>query len=330
VTYLDRSAAAMAVAQARAAARGLSNIVWEQRSLLDLPGSGLAPFDYVDCCGVLHHLPDPAQGLAALTSVLAPRGGIGLMLYAPHGRTGVYMLQDALRLLAPPEMEPASRLDVARRLMRNLPDSAWLRMNRSFSDHLDGGDAGLYVLLLNPRDRAYDIASLHALLDAAGLRITALMEPMRYDPAAYLPDARLRARIATLDVVGRAALAEAICGNIATHVLYCVRAAEASASADPMDPAAVPVAREKPAAELARAIRPEGTVAFLFDGLSVKVPLPKLAAPILALVDGQRSVAEIGQALAGRGIDTAAFQRAWRETWDRLSALNQLLLAAPA
>jgi ubiquinone/menaquinone biosynthesis C-methylase UbiE len=38
VTYLDRSAAAMAVAQARAAARGLSNIVWEQRSLLDLPG----------------------------------------------------------------------------------------------------------------------------------------------------------------------------------------------------------------------------------------------------------------------------------------------------
>src|SRR3954470_12371006 len=57
VTWLDRSAAALSVARARADVRGLSNIVWEQRSMLDLPGSGLGPFDYIDCCGVLHHLP---------------------------------------------------------------------------------------------------------------------------------------------------------------------------------------------------------------------------------------------------------------------------------
>ncbi len=329
VTYLDRSAAAMAVARERADVRGLDNILWEQRSLLDLPGSGLGPFDYIDCCGVLHHLPDPAQGLAALASVLAPGGGMGLMVYAPHGRTGVYMLQDALRLLAPPDMAPAARLDVARRLMRNLPESAWLRMNRSFSDHLDGGDAGLYDLLLNPRDRSYDVAGLHALLDAAGLRITALMEPMRYDPAAYLPDVRLRARIADLDPIGRAAVAEAICGNIATHVCYCVRAGDPMAEADPMHPDSVPVAREKPAAELAGAIRTDGTLAFLFDGLSVPVALPKLAAPILKLVDGRRSVAAIGRTLGERGIDDAAFRRAWREVWVRLSALNQILLAAP-
>jgi SAM-dependent methyltransferase len=330
VTYLDRSEAAMAIAQARAAARGLDNILWEQRSLLDLPGSGLGPFDYIDCCGVLHHLPDPDAGLAALTSVLAPGGGMGLMVYAPHGRTGVYMLQDALRLLAPAEMEPRARLDVARRLMRNLPDSAWLRANRSFSDHIDGGDAGLYDLLLNPRDRSYDVTSLHALVDGAGLRITALMEPTRYDPAAYLPDAKLRARIATLDPVGRAAVAEAIAGNIATHVLYCVRISQEAASADAMDPGSVPVAREKPATDLARAIKPDGTVAFLFDGLSVTIPLPKLAAPILNLVDGRRSVADIQTAMATRGIGEDSFRRAWQETWDRLSALNQLLLAAPA
>jgi 2-polyprenyl-3-methyl-5-hydroxy-6-metoxy-1,4-benzoquinol methylase len=55
VTWLDRSAAALRIAQARAAARRLSNIDWQQRSLLELPGSGLGPFDYIDCCGVLHH-----------------------------------------------------------------------------------------------------------------------------------------------------------------------------------------------------------------------------------------------------------------------------------
>src|SRR4051794_37122211 len=70
VTWLDRSAAALKIAQARAAARGLTNINWEQRSLLDLPTSGLGLFDYIDCCGVLHHLPDPEAGLRSLLTVL--------------------------------------------------------------------------------------------------------------------------------------------------------------------------------------------------------------------------------------------------------------------
>src|ERR1700759_3954377 len=52
VTWLDRSAAALKIAQARAAARGLDDIVWEQGSLLDLPESGLGPFGYARCLGV--------------------------------------------------------------------------------------------------------------------------------------------------------------------------------------------------------------------------------------------------------------------------------------
>ena len=129
VTWLDRSAAALKIAHARAETRGLTNIKWEQRSLLDLPGSGLGPFDYIDCCGVLHHLPDPAAGLRALLSVLAPGGGLGLMVYAPHGRTGVYMLQDTLRLLAPAEEPASARLDVAKRVgMRTM-----CRQRRSIS-----------------------------------------------------------------------------------------------------------------------------------------------------------------------------------------------------
>jgi SAM-dependent methyltransferase len=330
VTYLDRSAAAMAVAQARAKARGLTNIVWESRSLLDLPGSGLGPFDYIDCCGVLHHLPDPDAGLAALLSVLAPGGGMGLMVYAPHGRTGVYMLQDALRLLAPDAEAPAARLDVAKRVMRHLPESAWLRFNRAFSDHIDGGDAGLYDLLLNPRDHAFDIAGLFDFLGRAGLEVRCLLEPMRYDPAIYLPDPRLRARVAGLDPIARAALAEALTGNMSTHVVYCVRRAEAEPVADPLDPEAVPVAREMPAAELARNIQPDGVLGFLFDGLRVPVALPKLAVPILNQIDGARSVGAIAAVLAGRGTGADDFARAWQETWTKLSALNRILLLPPA
>ena len=328
VTYLDRSAAAAGIAQRRATARGLS-LEWHAGSLLDLPGSGLGPFDYIDCCGVLHHLPDPAAGLQALLGVLAPGGGLGLMVYAPHGRTGVYMLQDALRRLAPEQLPPPARLDAARRMMRSLPDSAWLRRNTLFADHLTGGDAGLYDLLLNPRDQAFDVPALHCLLDGAGLQATCWMEPMRYDPAIYLTDARLRQRLAGLGPVERAAVAEAVCGNISTHVVYAVRAADAPAPPDPADPASVPVMREMPGEELAKHIRPDGTLPFLFDGLRIPVPLPPLAAPILRLVDGVRSVGAIGQAMADRA-GPEAFARAWRGTYDPLCALNRLLLAPPA
>ena len=324
VTYLDRSGAAMRVARARADARGLT-LDWLDASITDLP-AGLEPFDYIDCCGVLHHLPDPAAGLAALTAVLAPGGGMGLMLYAPHGRTGVYMLQDALRLLAPATEPPPARLDTARRVMRHLPASAWLRQNTLFADHITGGDAGLYDLLLNPRDRAFAIPDLYALLDGAGLQPTCLMEPMRYDPAIYLPDPRLRARIAVLDPRARAALAEALCGNMSTHVVYCVR--DPARLPDASAPDAIPTMREMPGEELARAIRPDGTLNFLFDGLRIPVPLPPLAGAILRLADGRRTVADIAAALPGR-VAPDAFARAWRTTYDTLSALNRVLLAPP-
>ena len=328
VAYLDRSAAAHGVAQARAAARGLT-LDWHTGSLLDLAASGLGPFDYIDCCGVLHHLPDPAAGVRALLSVLAPGGGLGLMVYAPHGRTGVYMLQDALRSLAPEDDAPSARLDMARRVMRHLPETAWLRRNGYFGDHMEGGDAGLYDLLLNPRDRAYTAPEFLSLLEGAGLQATALMEPLRYDPAVYLPDPRLRARITALGPAARAGLAEALTGNMSTHVAYCVRAAEARPAPDPMREDAIPVARETPAAELARNIRGDGTLPFLFDGLRVPLPLPPLTAAILGQIDGVRTVGGIAAALRARGTDPAAFTRAWRQTYDALSSVNRILLAPP-
>ena len=329
VTWLDRSGAALKVAQARAGVRGLTNIVWEQRSLLDLPGSGLGAFDYIDCCGVLHHLPDPAAGLAALVSVLAPGGGIGLMVYAPHGRTGVYMLQDALALLAPPDEPGPARIETARRVLRHLPETAWFRFNRNFQDHITGGDAGVYDLLLNPRDRAYTVPQLLALLHGAGLEVAAWMEPIRYDPLPLLPDPRLRARAERLDPAARAALAEALAGNMSMHVLYCRRADEPATRADPMDPAAVPVGREVPGPELARFILPDGTISLVMDGLRVPLPLPPLAAAILGLTDGVRSVAEIAAAIAPRA-GAEAFARAWRQMYPVLERANRLLLVPPS
>ncbi|WP_428492693.1 class I SAM-dependent methyltransferase [Rhodopila sp.] len=329
VTWLDRSASALAIARGRAEARGLTNIAWEQRSLLELPGSGLGPFDYIDCCGVLHHLPDPAAGLRALLSVLAPGGGMGLMVYAPHGRTGVYMVQEALGRLAPPEQPPQQRLDVARRVMRHLPETQWLRINRNFDDHVNGGDAGLYDLLLNPRDRAFTVPAFSALLAAAGLRVSCWVEPIRYDPAPLLPDPKLRARLEAMDATERAALAEALAGNMAVHIAYCVRDGAAPQRPDPSVESAVPVCRETSGETMAGWIGPDGTMLINFDGLRLPIALPPLASAILPLIDGARSVGQIGAILAGRGTKPEAFAKAWRQTFEALERINRLLLAAP-
>ena len=329
VTYLDRSQAAMRIARARAEARGLTNIDWVEGSILDLPRLGLGPFDYIDCCGVLHHLPDPASGLAALEGVLAPGGGMGLMVYAPHGRTGVYMVQEALSLLAPPEQTPAARIDVAKRVMRHLPESNWLRFNRNFSDHISGGDAGLYDLLLNPRDRAFTVAAFAALLGTAGMEVAAFMEPMRYNPATWLPDPKLRALAAALPAMEQAALAESLTGNMSVHIAYCRRTSEPVERADPMAETAVPVMREVPGAELVKSILPNGQLPFLFDGLRAPVSLPPQAPAILQAIDGERTVADLAALFAERGMGGEKFRRAWAEVFAALEPVNRVLLAAP-
>ena len=331
VVWLDRSAAARKVAEARAAARGLANIRFVEGSILDLPALGA--FDYVDCCGVLHHLPDPLAGLRGLARALAPGGGMGIMVYAPHGRTGVYMLQDALRRLAPVEEPPAARVDVAKRVMRHLPETAWLRRNPWITDHLPlpkgGGDPGLYDLLLNPRDVAFTVPALAALVEAAGLRIATLVEPVRYDPDHLLPDPKLRARTAGMAMVERAALAEALAGNMGIHIAYLARAEEAPVRADWEDPSAVPVLRGGDGASWAKGAR-AGSLAITFDGLRVVLPVPPLAPAILSRIDGTRTLGEIARAVEAGGAPAAGVARDMAALWRTMEPTNRLTLAAPA
>jgi hypothetical protein len=218
---------------------------------------------------------------------------------------------------------------MARRVMKHLPETAWLRGNRSVTDHLSGGDAGLYDLLLNPRDRAYSVAALHDLLAGAGLSVACWVEPLRYDPIPLLPDPKLRARIATLTPLERAALAEALAGNIAAHIVYCTRASEPPVRVDPFNQDSVPICREVTGEELAKGIQASNTMFVILDGLRVPVPLPAMAGAILPLIDGKRSVREIGAALAARGTSPEAFARAWQALFPAMERINRLLLAAP-
>src|SRR5262249_17826942 len=72
---------------------GLSNLKIQNVAIEDVETLDHR-FDLIVCTGVLHHLTDPDKGLRALRSVLRPAGAIYLMVYAPYGRAGVYLLQE--------------------------------------------------------------------------------------------------------------------------------------------------------------------------------------------------------------------------------------------
>jgi hypothetical protein len=108
-----------------------------------------------------------------------------------------------------------------------------------------------------------------------------------------------------------------------------VRTDERLERADPMHADAVPVLRELSGPELAGGIGPDGTISVVFEGLRRPIALPPLAPAILRLVDGRRTVGEIGAALAANGTNSEAFARPWRETFAALERINRLLLAAP-
>jgi SAM-dependent methyltransferase len=329
IVYVDVSAAARATAEARAAQRKLTNIRFLTTSLLDLPALDLGRFDYIDCCGVLHHLPDPAAALAILSNVLDDGGGLGLMVYGAIGRTGVYHVQHVLRRLCDDEPD-ATRLDLARRLLKQLPATNWFARNPFVRDHLNVGDAGLYDLLLHSQDRAYTVPELVDLVASAGLAISGLIEPWRYDPVSYLNDGALLKRIAPLDRMARAHLAELLAGNLKVHICYAVRAGRAAeAVAAPDDPDMVPMLRDGSGAEMARGLKPGGVLTARADGLEAHFALPRRAGPILSRVDDCRNLrmihADLSEAEGGK-LDWPSFLEEFGRLYAVFNGVNKMFL----
>jgi SAM-dependent methyltransferase len=157
---------------------GLTNL--ELRQLpLEAIGELENRFDLIVCTGVLHHLADPDAGLCALRSVLTPGGAIYLMVYAPYGRAGVYMLQEYCRRLGigTSDQDIHDLVATLASLPRHHPLAAVLQGSR------DTGNADAMAdALLNPRDRSYSVPQLFALIEGAGLKLSRW-----YWQAPYLP-----------------------------------------------------------------------------------------------------------------------------------------------
>jgi len=97
----------------------LQNLTLQKMDLRDVSKLGRS-FDLIVSSGVLHHLPDPGEGLRALASVLEPRHGVmALMVYGRMARTGVYALQDAFRRIG--VQQAAEGIKFVRATIERLP-----------------------------------------------------------------------------------------------------------------------------------------------------------------------------------------------------------------
>jgi SAM-dependent methyltransferase len=165
VTGIDFSATSVRCTEELKRKYNLNNLQLRQLPVERVSELGTR-FDQIVCTGVLHHLADPDAGLAALRDVLKPDGAMHLMVYAPYGRTGIYMLQEFCRRVGIRATDDGIR-DLITALGALPPGHPLQTLLREAPDFRH--EAALADALLHPQDRAYSVPELFGFLDANGL-----------------------------------------------------------------------------------------------------------------------------------------------------------------
>ncbi len=205
----------------------LDNLDIRQLAIEDVQVLGRS-FDQIVCTGVLHHLADPDVGLRALRDVLRPQGAMHLMVYAPYGRAGIYMMQEYCRMLGIGSAE--SDLQELAAALESLPADhpigGVLRRGKDFRRPDAMADA-----LLHPLDRAYSVADLYAWLDRCGMSFGRWLEQAPYLPCCgAVRKSPHAARLASLPAPQQHAAVELFRGTMVMHSFITYRDDHAGAS----------------------------------------------------------------------------------------------------
>ena len=220
VTAIDVSATSVGYTQELKRKHNLTNLQVKQLPI-DRVSELKRSFDQIVCTGVLHHLVDPDAGLAALRSVLKLDGAMHLMVYAPYGRTGIYMLQEFCRRLGIRATDEGigNLISALRALPPGHPLQTVLREAPDFRQ-----EAALADALLHPQDRAYSVPQLFDFIQRAGLTFGRWVKQAPYSPQcgvmARLPQAL---RMTGLPPAEQFAAIELFRGTMARHSVIVYR-----------------------------------------------------------------------------------------------------------
>jgi SAM-dependent methyltransferase len=312
VTAIDFSATSVAETEALKRKHRLDNLVVRQLPVERVGELG-STFDQIVCTGVLHHLADPDAGLRALREVLAPDGAMHLMVYAPYGRTGVYMLQEFCRRVGIEATDDGIRELVAAlgALPSGHPLASLLRQVPDFRD-----EAALADALLHPQDRAYSVPELFDFLARGGLTFGRWVRQAPYDPlcglVADLPQA---ARIEQLPLVEQYAAVELYRGTMVRHSVIAYRDDQPGISFDgDAWPRYVPIRMSETICVEERL--PPGAAAVLINRghtfTDLYLPIDARQKRLYDAIDGERTLGEIALTLGDLETTRALFERLWR------------------
>ena len=332
VVGLDLSEASLAITRARLQARGLEGVKLVQGRIEEVGSLGLGTFDYIISAGVLHHLPSPAAGLAALVGVLRPRGALGLMVYGRYGRTAIYQLQELFRLLAPASLPAPERVHRARLVLSRLGADHWASLARGAweGEVQEFGDAGLFDLFLHSTDRAYSVPEVHHWLDEAGLRLVRFDAPVLYRPESYGGSAE---HFAHLSPVERQAAAELLNGHLRKHTFYAVRRDDAPAAPPASsDEGAVPTwLHADTGAGISKQLEAGQTLSLNYEGVGYQQALTPVTRALLLAVDGRKTMGELIDQVQARfpKEPRAGLLATWAQLVDATSILSLLGMFPP-
>jgi SAM-dependent methyltransferase len=278
-------------------------------------------FEYVIATGVLHHLTDPDAGLRALGGVLAPNGALHVMVYAPYGRAGVYMLQDYCRRLGIGHADAEIR-DLAASLKALPPDHPLAPLLHNSPDFTS--KAGLADALLHPQDRSYSVPQLMEFLDRAGLEFGRWLRQAPYLPwCGALASTPHHSKLVELTAEGQYAAIELFRGTMLRHsvVAYGKDRLAQNASVDfegDAWPRYTPV--RLPDTIVVRDRLPPGAAAVLINRnhtyTDLYLPIDDRQEWLLEKIDGKRSIAEICGERGDRNLARDFFRQLWR--WDQI------------
>jgi len=274
-------------------------------------------FDHVVCTGVLHHLPDPDAGLRALHDVLEPNGALHVMVYAPYGRAGIYMLQDYCRRLGLGHTAPEIR-DLAASLKALPPDHPLAPLLRNSPDFAD--KAGLADALLHPQDRSYSVPQLMDFLSRASPAFGRWVRQAPYLPwCGALASTPHQPKLLGLTAEAQYAAIELFRGTMVRHGVVAFRKDR------PTQDTPVDFDRESwldyipsrlPDTLAVRDRLPKGVSAVLINRNhtlnDLYLPIDAVKERLLAAVDGERTIAEISRERGDRNIARDFFQQLWR------------------
>ena len=314
VTGIDFSATSIRHTEQLKRKYKLDNLLIEQLHLERVGELGQT-FDQVICTGVLHHLPDPAVGLRALRRVLEPHGAMHLMVYAPYGRTGVYMLQEFCRRIGfrAPEGDIGELLAALKALPEGHPMARLLREAPDFRS-----EAGLADALLHPQDRAYSVPQLFEFLEANGLTFGRWLRQAPYSLQAGLMSRIPHAlRAATLPLPDQYAAAELFRGNMMRHSVIAYRDDDAGVPRISFDDDGwlgyIPI--RGPDTVTVRERLPPGVAAILINRAhshtDILLPVYPDETRLLAAIDGERTIREMLASEAERDAARSLFERLW-------------------